>query len=84
MFVVSVPVFCLSFLAFGFDFFLGGFLTSLALGSAEKFGGVALKKMRGFWENIGKKFFVDGIEIELDSLGTSSAVRVNLICASNN
>ena len=76
MFVVSFPVFGLSFLAFGFAFFLGGSLTSLALGSAENFGGVALKNMRGFRENMGKKFFVEGNEVEFVSLGTSLAVRI--------
>ena len=75
MFVVSFPVFGLSFLAFGFAFFLGGSLTSLALGSAENFGGVALKNMRGFRENMGKKVFVEG-KVEFGSLGTSLAVRI--------
>ena len=37
---------------------------------------VALKNMRGFRENMGKKVFVEGIEVEFDSLGTSLAVWI--------
>ena len=72
MFVVSVSVFEL--LALALDFLLSGFFTSLLMAVAVNLGGLALKKMRGFLEKIGKKFDVEGIEGKFAVLDSSSAV----------